>query len=175
MNFVLIKHSELTKAQAYKIAEVKSQHWLYPVESQIEWMQKSYKPCDVHILLMDDDVLVGYMCLAKLDIIADGNACEALGVSCVCVDRDHLKKGYSIMVMNRALEIAKESKMIICLLCKDNLVKLYEKCDYTVLNPTTVIVEGTEYKFNLMLCNSVVAANYELLRNAKNISIDRNF
>ena len=175
MDFILINHSEIDDNQLFKIANIKSQHWNHPVESQIAWIQKEYKKDDTHILMMDNDALVGYVAVVQLSIVADGETYNTLGISCLCVDKEYLNKGYGLLMMEQALQFAKANNKSICLLCKKKLVKFYEKCGYVVLCPKSITVNQLNYEYELMLYNDGKSGNKSSLRHAANISIDRNF
>lgn len=175
MEFNLINHDDLTMQQLRQIAGVKAQHWVHPIDSQIKWIQETYKPCDAHIVLMDGDTVVGYVGVALINIVADGKPLDIYGISCLCVDKQYLGKGYGLVLMERALKFAKDNGKNICLLCKEKLVKFYEKCGYTVFAPESISVEQEDYEHIFMVYDASGSRDFEALKIARNMAIDRNF
>lgn len=175
MKFILTNHDELTEKQLYNIANIKSQHWVYPIDSQIDWIQNVYKKSDTHIFLMDNDVLIGYVAIAEISIVADEKNLNVFGISCLCVDKRYLNKGYGSLIMERALRFAKDNEKSICLLCKEKLVRFYERCGYVAINPKNIFVEQSNYNYKLMIYDGIENNEIETLIRAQNISIDRNF
>lgn len=175
MKFKLMNHTELTERQLYQIATIKSQHWCYSIDSQIEWIKKKYKEGDVHITLLENGVIVGYVAIVQISIVADGNILDIHGISCLCVEKSYLNKGYGSLLVERALKFAKANKKNICLLCKEKLVKFYERCGYVVLNPQSIFVEQAHYNHKLMLYDCITDSEVNTLKVARKILIDRNF
>lgn len=175
MEFTLTEHSQITQEQLRTIAKIKAQHWHHSLDSQVEWMRKMYHKGDMHILLWEQDVAIGYVAVARITIHADEKSCNALGVSCLCVDQQYLGKGCGLLLMDRIREFAKEELQCVCLLCKEKLVRFYEKCGYSSLHPQTVLVEQEYFPHELMICDRLVYGDTALLTAANTIRIDRNF
>lgn len=175
MKFELVKNEELTENQLYSIASLKAQHWLHPVESQIEWMRKNYNCSDTHIILINNNTVVGYVAIAALSIVVDGKSINALGASCLCVDKQYHGRGYGMSIMDRALEFARDNNKPLCLLCKEKLVALYNKCGYKSVAPYSISVEQAPFAHIFMVYDDVSNRDVQALLNANHISIDRNF
>lgn len=175
MTFVTKKHSQLTDHELQQIGELKSQHWVHPVDSQIAWMNRTYLDEDVHILLQDDSRLVGYVAVVRLKVVADKSQFDAMGISCLCVNRSDSGMGWGTKIMKYASQFAEESGRLMCLLCKDRLVRFYEKCNYVVLSPCSVTVEQAAFEHRLMFCNNARYQEFLPWDAISNISIDRNF
>ena len=175
MEFILVKNSELTATQLNSIGKIKAQHWKHPIESQIQWMRATYHTDDTHILLMDNEEVVGYVAVAELSIIADKTTLSALGISCLCVEQAHLGKGYGLQVMDKALQFAKKEGKLLCLLCKEKLVGFYNKCGYASVESLSIMVENNHFTHELMVNSDSESRDAGVLQAAQRIQIDRNF
>ena len=175
MEFVLINNAELTEEQLYDIANIKSQHWPHPIDSQIEWMHKTYNDLDTHIVLMENDVAIGYVAIVGLNIVTNEKNINALGISCLCVDKRYHGKGYGLLIMDRAFKFASDNKKSLCLLCKEKLVGFYNKCGYETITPDSISVEHTPFEHKFMVYDDIASGDIQTLKRAHTILIDRNF
>ena len=175
MEFVLINNAELTEEQLYNIANIKSQHWPHPIDSQIEWMRKNYNCLDTHIILMDGAIAIGYVAIVGLNVVANEKGINSLGISCLCVDQRYHSHGYGSLMMERALKFADDNKRSICLLCKEKLVGFYNKCGYKKVVPDFISVAQVPFEHEFMVYDDVKNDDVKVLKKAHSILIDRNF
>lgn len=175
MEFVLINNAELTEEQLYSISNLKAQHWPHPIDSQIEWAHKTYNNLDTHIILMENDAVIGYVAVVGLNIATNERNVNALGISCLCVDKKYHGKGYGLLVMERALKFASDNKKSLCLLCKEKLVSFYNKCGYEVLTPNSISVAQMPFEHKFMVYDDLARDDVQTLKRAHSILIDRNF
>ena len=175
MDFVLISNNALTEKHLNDIGALKAQHWPHPVSSQVDWILKNYNENDLHVILDDNGFTAGYVALADLKVTFDGKNADALGISCLCVDKNYQGKGLGLLIMEKAFKIAKEKNKTLCLLCKEKLVDFYKKCGYLILSPEKILVADEIFNHNLMLCDNISNGETKALKSAKNIFIDRNF
>ena len=175
MEFVLINHAELTEEHLYSIAKIKSQHWLYPIESQIEWIQKTYNSLDTHVFLLENNTIIGYVSIVDLKIVANGKSINSLGLSCLCIDKQYSGNGYGLLVMERAIEYANKNKKSLCLLCNEKLVNHYSKIGFRTLTPFSINVNQTPFTHKFMVYDNDTNTDVKDLKEAQEVSIDRNF
>lgn len=131
MIFKFLKHTDCTNKQLLQIAELKQQHWQYPLESQIEWMNKNLHSDDIHLILQNENnrELLAYLSLRSINIIPeDGKAVNIIGIGNVCTNVKYKGSGLGYAIMKLAEYFVLSKKMNFILLCKNSVKQFYEKC-----------------------------------------------
>lgn len=164
---VIIQHLGLDKSIEEKIILLKKQHWPYDIASQQEWMKNNLTESDVHVCLFDesvldskkDDKLVAYCNLVEVEISVGGNNFICNGIGNVCVDKEYSGKGYGIILMKHINDYLIANNRSGVLLCKESLVKFYEKAAWnSIHNSSRITIAGQNYNGVLMgyHCDSVL-------------------
>ena len=166
-----IHHSELARQEITKIAELKNQHWQYGITSQISWMNENIGNNDVHLVgeqeLEGRVVINAYATLVKLQIKIDEMEYDAIGVGGVCVDRHIQGGGVGKQLILKANYFIRQHNCIGILLCRDKLIRFYEKCQWKIIAFKEAKVANLNYKYNIMTLNDIKQCDI--------ITIDKNF
>lgn len=124
-------HSMATPAFIKQVIAIKNIAWPHSEESQLAWIEVSLKPEDLHCILLKNEQPVGYVNLVNEQLTKeDGSLVWIWGIGNVCV----IKKGegYGVALMKKTNEFIILTKRIGLLLCRNSLVRFYEKCGWKV-------------------------------------------
>jgi len=116
------------------IMSLKSQHWPYPRDSQVEWFARHVAVSDQHLLGWKDDILVGYLRIVRAYGMQECNIIPLALVDTVCIDRAWQSRAFGVALMaaaNRAISSADSVGLLACAKC---LVPFYRRCDWTSLS-----------------------------------------
>lgn len=176
MKFEFIKHTDITDKQLEDIALIKSQHWKYPLESQIKWFKENLIESDIHLLMLNGDRLIGYLTITDVELTVDNERINACGLGSVCIDKDFLHKGYATKLVKEASSYISEKEKIGCLLCKENLIRLYGGCcDFIETVSPKILVQSKNFVNTLMILNNKALEEKNYIIRSKTIEINRNF
>jgi predicted GNAT family N-acyltransferase len=131
MKFDYIRNDFISKETLIKICFLKIQHWNYDIEQQMLWINQNLNVDDIHLVLWEDDNLIGYLNIINLELIISNRKDNALGIGNVCIDRNQQKKYYGFLLMKLAEYYLKVNDKIGLLLCKKELVPFYRKIGWT--------------------------------------------
>lgn len=162
IKFDFILHSELTEEQLERVCELKSQHWKHDMASQKKWLNENFSPHDVHLLLFENDQLIGYLSLVHLKI--EGlleSKTDIYGLGSVCVSIDQKGKHFGLLLMNLVNYYLHAKRAIGILLCKNELVPFYEKNGWIVFKGN-VTIKKEPYNFFLMTTKTLNQSNISL-------------
>jgi predicted GNAT family N-acyltransferase len=138
-HFELHSTESLASGQVNAIVALKSQHWLYPLESQRQWFSQHVSPRDWHVLGWANDRLLAYLRIVWA-LGAQGPAKFPLAIlDTVCVDRNHQKQGIGLNLMQIASRSIDEAAALGLLGCQHSLVAFYARCGWTSLWHPVVI------------------------------------
>lgn len=166
MTFLFLKHSELDETTIRKIIALKSQHWPFSYEEQLDWFSKNLKTNDLHLLLFDDNrILRAYLNMIELNALIDDKIQLNYGIGNVCVDKVNKKKGLGLLMMQIVNYYLKQNSAQGLLLCKHNLVPFYEKANWTLFQGT-FLIDGKSMDVSLLSFYTI--QNNEII-------IDKNF
>lgn len=106
-------------------------------EDEIEWIPSS----DWHVLVWEDDALVGHVEFSQRSVQAGDYNIEVACIGGVCTDPNYRKKGYARVAMHAAHEfITKNMKVShFALLTGDHLIPFYQQFNYTVVDAPCVM------------------------------------
>jgi predicted GNAT family N-acyltransferase len=113
------------------IIALKSQHWPYPLASQVKWFAQHVTASDQHLLGWNDDILVGYLRLVRAE---GGQTCKMIPlvlVDTVCVSRTCQGKGYGMALMAAANRAIRGADRVGLLACAIRLVGFYQRCEWS--------------------------------------------
>jgi hypothetical protein len=84
MEFKFYSNSEITKEQLDKIINLKMIHWDYSSIDHYNWIKNNIKPEDIHVLMFDDGILLGYLNLIQITIVINSEIHSFFGIGNVC-------------------------------------------------------------------------------------------
>jgi len=122
-----IKHLDLISKERMEIIELKMQFWNYDIESQKKWIKENVKDNDKHILLYNENILIGYGLIMERNCkIIDG----------IIIDENYRGKGYGGILLKNIIEKIRNNGF---LLCEEQNVKYYEKYDWIMDNSLKIV------------------------------------
>lgn len=132
MEFKFLIQSQVTAIELENIISLKKNHWDYSIEDHNDWIRKNIYENDIHVLMLENDVLVGYLNLIKTEVTINNESHQFLGIGNVCTKDKGRGYGKKLMMeVNNYLIVNTQSGI---LLCKDSLVKFYEKANWIIVN-----------------------------------------
>ena len=125
---------ELSRREMSEIAALKSKRWeKYSENEPLKWYKKNRKDEDQHILLYDDDQLVGYATAKNNIVLTLGEKkYKAIGVASVCTSESG--KGYGLKLLNIINEIIERKSTLGFLLTSDKNCAYYNKKGWEIIN-----------------------------------------
>lgn len=137
------------------VAALKMQHWNYSLTEHVEWMRKKLRGDDVHLTLLgDDDTLIAYLNLVKLEVRRGSEIKPYLGIGNLCVDKRYAGEGFGTRLMDEASSYIESAGLGGVLLCKAPLVSFYAHCGWRAFDGD-LYVEGKEYEHFAMFLSRV--------------------
>lgn len=124
MNFEFIEHRQVEGALIDNIIDIKNSVWEYSYESHTDWIRNNINPDDVHLILSERNVGIGYLNLVKLRI----NQYDGWGIGNVCVRPSMQGKQFGLLLMKLTDYFLMREKKPGVLLCKDTVVDFYKSC-----------------------------------------------
>lgn len=167
MEFKFHSQVEINKEQLDKIINLKMIHWDYSSIDHYTWIKNNIKPEDIHVLMFDDGVLMGYLNLIQISIVIDSETHSFFGIGNVC-SKDK-GKGYGSFLIKEINNYLTKNNRKGILLCKDILIDFYLKYDWQLLDNQKVKASFELSKINIMVYNMDV----EIIEN--NIFIENQF
>lgn len=159
----IIRHSDIDEKTVLHIIALKRQHWNYSCDSQLNWLSTHLSGNDTHVCMGSNDHLIAYMNAVELKIIADGETGSACGIGNICVDRSHSKMGWGLSLLSFYHCILKESGRKGILLCRDELVDYYNKCNWKPIDKSVAIfIAEKRFLLNSMIINWNIAPQKSL-------------
>ena len=160
MEFEFRHQSQLTEHEIEKIVSLKKLHWNYSAEEHKNWINNNLLKDDIHVLMLENEVIVGYLNLIQTAVILNNETRNFLGIGNVCSKEKG--KGYGkklLMEVNNYLVINKKKGI---LLCKDELTVFYKKSNWILLDKclTSQVFSET---INVLLFNidcKIISFNY---------------
>src|SRR5690606_27134561 len=122
-----IPHSQLNEGQIVDICKLKSEHWHHDLASQKKWLIENFAAKDIHLLLFEDDTLIGYLSLVHLSLEGRLVSSTILGLGSVCVSNAKKGKNFGLLLMSLVNFYILSNKSFGILLCKKDLVPFYKK------------------------------------------------
>lgn len=125
-----INNYDISEGLKLQICEFKNRNWEYPVQSHLDWMDTHLRDDDIHLLLRDEDLLVAYLNMVRVNLEYDSRAVKALGVGNVCVDPTMKGRNYGRLIMSVADFYCRQNKMPGILFCQQKNVGFYKACNW---------------------------------------------
>lgn len=156
MEYKFIKHPELSIRELEKIIDLKKIHWKYSTEEHNDWIKKNINDNDIHVLMFENEILVGYMNLVQTEAILNNEKINFSGIGNVCSKEKGKGYGKHLLVgVNNYLSVQKQKGL---LLCKDDLVVFYEKFNWKLIDKkltSKLVTEGVNFMVYDINCNII--------------------
>ena len=127
----ILKHNEVDENTLLDIVYLKSLSWNYSIEQHLSWIQQNIRDEDLHFLMYDNNILVGYLNLVDVFVDNDNDKIPFLGVGNVCTKNKG--KGDGLRLMRETNHFLQENGFKGLLFCKQQLVKFYEKSGWRII------------------------------------------
>jgi len=128
----MIATNVLGEKRLSSIIALKSQHWPYPIESQIKWFGQNVLATDKHVLGWKGDVLVGYLRMVPADGMQERKAVQLAIIDTVCIARDHHRQSLGLELMTAANHAIQLASRVGLLACAPDLLPFYKRCNWTL-------------------------------------------
>jgi hypothetical protein len=150
MEFKFYLHSQLPKIYLDQIIDLKKIHWDYSRVEHENWIKSNLKDNDLHVLMLEGDILVGYLNLIRTNILINNILNPFLGVGNVCSREKGRGYGKKLLVEINNYLITNKYHGV--LLCKDKLIEFYKKSNWLLISKN-LTEKSFESKINVMLFN----------------------
>ena len=111
-----------------KILKLKKTHWKSNLFSQKKWFKKNIFDNDIHILLENNGILIGYVALRKKKYSfdkSDKSIKPILLFDTLIVRNKYRGNGYAEKLVNKTIKISNNLKTLMILSCKKKLLNFY--------------------------------------------------
>lgn len=163
MYFDFIKHSECSMELLNDICQLKSQHWSYSLQEQLNWINANLSKEDIHLILKEKEHIIAYLNITKGKFQID-NSLEKdfFGIGNVCVDKNNLKQEYGFLIMKIAEFYIRKNKGIGLLLCKEENILFYKKNNWIMFGGS-IKIRDKPFDHYLFYYNTEITANLIIL------------
>jgi hypothetical protein len=118
-------HADIQENEMDKIIALKSIFWQYSYESQINWLKNNLQNNDLHMMIIDNEELIAYLNLVKIQLTINGANFHAIGIGNVCTVQTG--KGYGSVLMAELNNYLLVNHLIGALFCHSELERFYAK------------------------------------------------
>lgn len=136
MTIKFIRHAVCSEEQLKDICKFKNLNWNYPLESHRKWLDNNLADGDTHLLLYENQELVGYLNIVNVDVLSDATSISALGIGNVCIHPDCKGLGLGVLIMSAAKYFCRKNDRMGILLCQDKNTAFYDACNWHRFNGT---------------------------------------
>ena len=128
----LIPHKDILESELNEVISLKSKQWSFGINEQKKWIEENLKNTDLHVILKENDIGVGYLNLIDINLYVNGIKVKGFGVGNVCAVEKG--KGYGFKIFSEANKIISEFDRIGLLFCKKPLLKYYKNLNWIELS-----------------------------------------
>ena len=150
MKFVFLLHSELSRTELEKIISIKKKHWSYTSIEHENWISDNICNDDIHVMMLENEILVGYMNLVNVEVIINNQKNIFLGIGNVCSLIQG--KGYGKKLILGVQEFIIKNNFKGILFCKNKLVDFYKKYNWNLIDVNSIKSKNLE-NINVMVFN----------------------
>lgn len=119
--------SALTKRNILDILKLKDMNWKYGLKKQEKFFSENIRKKDIHNLLYNSSILVGYTCLRKKKYCDKNLKFNFFHFDTLIINKKFRYLGLGRKLMKFNNKIIKEKKSCGILICKKKMLKFYEK------------------------------------------------
>jgi len=150
--FKVIEHKFLEQEVLESIIEIKSVRWAYSKAEHLAWINENISENDYHVIMFDDDQIVGYLNLVRGEVQINKKKLSFLGVGNVCTKKSGF--GYGKDILEFTNEIISSTDKVGILFCKDHLLNFYRKYGWQLIEKMKVrLLNDNQLYINTMVFN----------------------
>jgi len=127
LKFKSVKTKNLSQIQIKEICNLKNLEWKFGIKSQLKFFKNSIKPEDVHNCFYLKKKLIGYTLLRNRKFFIENKKSNYFLFDTLIIRKSLRKNNLSSLMMLFNNNIILESKKTSFLICKNKMVKFYEK------------------------------------------------
>jgi len=150
MIFIYLLHSKLSKTDLAKIISIKQKHWNYSSKEHENWIRNNIINDDIHVMMLENEILFGYMNLVNVEVIINKQKNIFLGIGNVCSLIQGNGYGKKLLLDVQEFIINNDFKGI--LFCNDKMVSFYKKYNWNLIDHNVVKSKNIK-KTNIMTFN----------------------
>jgi len=140
LSIKMFTHKDMDLYFLNQIITIKTLSGPFSYESQIKWFENNFSESDLHYLLFDKEILIGYLSLTKIEAEIDIKKVNNIwGIGSVCTFETG--KGYGNLLMQTTNEWLKVNDQIGMLLCKDRVKDFYLKNNWILFDKIDIRIE----------------------------------
>ena len=139
MDFDFVKHKDCNSDDILSICKLKEQHWDYDIAEQKRWIETNMNNDDVHLLLKNQNELIGYLSMTNVSMKLDDRISNVVGIGSVCVKKDLKGEKIGFLIMQLANYYLSKGNLLGALLCKKDLKDFYIKCGWKIYSNQVTI------------------------------------
>ena len=155
LNLFCVKTKNLQKKYIYLILSLKNKHWKQTMASQKRFFKDNINKNDLHIILLNKNKLIGYVCLRKKKYLIKNKIKKYLHFDTLIVEKNSRKMNYTILLMNFANKIIENSGCCSILYCEKKLIIFYKKYNWEITKKKFFnIIKSSNHKIKMIYNNN---------------------
>jgi len=161
----ILKLQQLDKKLIKNICNLKRTFWKFSLNSHLIWFKNFVKKNDVHILLYNKKILIGYNLLRTRTFFKNSykTSNKYFYFDTLIIAKKYRGKNFSKRIIEKSLKISKKSDLPIILICQKKSVNFYKKYEFELINNNKV--QFVDHKFNT--CCMIYSRSKNLFFNTK--------
>jgi hypothetical protein len=155
LNLFCIKTKNLQKKYINLILSLKNKHWKRTMASQKRFFKDNINKNDLHIILLNKNKLIGYVCLRKKKYLTKNKIKKYLHFDTLIIEKHSRKMNYTSLLMNFANKIIENSGCCSFLYCEKKLINLYKKYNWEIIKKNFFnIIKSSNHKIKMIYNNN---------------------
>lgn len=147
----VLTHSIVSADLLEEISNLKHSRWpAYTATQHFNWLKENFLKDNYHLTIIANKRLIGYANLLELSADFNAQKINVIGVGNVCTAETG--RGYGNVVMSEVTSFLTNNSHIGLLLCKNEMIKYYEKFAWKV-SASKLITPALSEGINLMTFN----------------------
>lgn len=134
MKYLKLPTVELNKKLLKKIIFLKNKTWKYGVKSNLTWFEKNIKKNDTHLMLFQNQLLVGYVCFRSTDFNIFKTDKDFLLLDTFNIRKSYRDKGFGKKLILLSNEYIKKRNKKSILFCDSKIKSFYKKHGWKIKN-----------------------------------------
>lgn len=151
MNLRIVEHKDVSESEIINICSIKSAFGSYSLESQKAWIKARLGDDDLHFLLYENRILIGYLNLMDITLTINDKELSGYGIGNVCTKIQGV--GCGQILMKHVNQFLLSRGKIGYLFCKNSLTSFYKKSGWVTIEcrgcniPGSVGIESMFYNY----------------------------
>lgn len=134
MKYLNLPTDELNKNLLKKIILLKNKTWKHGVKSNLTWFKKNIKKSDTHLMLFQNQLLVGYLCFRAVDFNILKIEKDLLLLDTFNIRKSYRDKGFGKKLLLLSNEYIKKRNKKSILFCDSKIKSFYKKYGWKIKN-----------------------------------------